>query len=295
MKIEFTYKIVISLLTLLARLPLKILYPISDCIYVITYRIIGYRKKTVRHNLTLAFPQKSEEERRKIERKFYHHLGDCMVETIKLLHISDKELDERVKVLNSELIEKMAEENRPIFIFLGHYGNWEWVQVLTHYYHRPTMMNGQIYRPVKNLVMERVMLKIRSRFNSISIPQKRAFRTLLGLQQEGKELLIGFISDQRPNNTNVDHWIDFLGLDTLYNIGGERIGQRVNANYVYLAVEKVKRGHYRMTFQKIDIAGIEGEYPYTQRFMRLMEATIQQAPEYWLWSHKRWSISRQKK
>lgn len=293
MRDKYLYQVIIGTLTLLACLPLKALYVLSDFIYLIVYHLIRYRRQTVSSNLELVFPRKSSHERREIEQKYYHHFCDCIVETIKLLHISDREIDERIEVTNGKLIEKLAEDGRSIILFLGHYGNWEWVQAVTRHYSRPAI-SGQIYRPLHNPVMEQVMQKIRSRFPTFSIPQKKAFRTLLRLRNENKQALIGFISDQRPNSANLHHWATFLNQDTAYNVGGDEIGNRINANYAYLEVEKVKRGYYRLTFKLISLSGKEAEYPYSLKFMEMMEKTILRAPEYWLWSHKRWRYFKNK-
>lgn len=287
------YKLLIALLTPIAYIPTRILYVISDLFYPLVYYVLRYRKKTVRRNLEKVFAQKPVKEIRRIEKRYYHHFCDCFVETIKLLHISDKELNRRVNVTNGDLIDKIAADNRPIVLFLGHYGNWEWAQAISLHYKRPGY-SGQIYRPLHNAVMEKVMLKIRSRFNTTCIPQKKAFRVLLGLIKEGQQFIIGFISDQRPNTPTLPYWTMFLGQETAFSIGGEHIGKKINANFVYLDVEKERRGHYKMTFKEMDISDINNtEYPYSIKFMRMLETTICRAPEYWLWSHKRWRIARE--
>ena len=259
--------------------------------YFIIYHTVRYRRKTVRTNLCNSFPEKSDKERKKIERKFYRHFCDCIVETIKLLHLTDKEADRRIKVTNVSLIEQLAKDGAPIILFLGHYGNWEWTPAVTYHYKRPAL-NGQIYRPLHSCVMEQVMLTIRSRFHTLSIPQKSAFRTLLRMRQENRQFLIGFVADQRPNSGNLYHWTTFLSQDTAYSTGGEEIGKRTGAHFVYLETEKIKRGYYQMTFHLIPPLCDGKEYPYTRQFMNMLESSIRRAPEYWLWSHKRWRFSR---
>ena len=136
------------------------------------------------------------------------------------------------------------------------------------------------------------MLKIRSRFGNLPIRQKQAFRTLLKMKQEGKSFLIGFIADQRPNSKSLNHWTTFLHQDTAYSVGGDEIGKRIDAHFLYLEVTKEKRGCYLMSFKTITPDCPDAPYPYTLQFMRMLENTINKAPEYWLWSHKRWRIRR---
>lgn len=291
MKERMRYILIISILHTVAFIPLRLLYGFSNGIYLLLYYLTSYRKKTVRENLSHSFPEKSRKELQKIEKRFYRHLCDCIVESIKLLHISDREIDRRIKVENAYLIEELAADNRPIIVFLGHYGNWEWVQAVTRHYKRPAI-NGEIYRPLHDEAMNKVMQKIRSRFDTLMLRQKQAFRTLLKMRREGKQCLIGFIADQRPNSKSLNHWTTFLNQDTAYSVGGDEIGRRIDAHFLYLEVTKEKRGHYLMSFKTIVPDCPEAPYPYTLQFMKMLENTIRKAPEYWLWSHKRWRIRR---
>lgn len=283
--------LILALLKILAVLPFGLLYKISDLTYYIIRYVIRYRYDLVIGNLKRSFPEKSDIG--KTANDFYRHLSDCIFETIKLLYISDKQLDEHIKVVGSDLIEKLAEDGRSIILFLGHYGNWEWVQAVIRHYSRPAI-NAEIYRPPKNQVMCRIIERVRSRFDTIAIPQDRAVRHLLKMHQDGMQFVVGFISDQRPNSANLYHWTTFLNQDTAYPTGGEEIGSHLNAHFVYLSVEKICRGHYVMTFQEMQTDQYKEEkFPYTLRFLQLMEESIRKEPAYWLWSHNRWEFDRE--
>ena len=293
MKNDTGYKILVNILTAVAHLPLCILYFIGDIAYLTIYHIIRYRRKTVRENLEMVFGTDDKKRLKSIEKKFYRHLCDCIAETVKLLHISDEEIDRRVKVPNGDFIDGIIDSGRPVILFLGHYGNWEWVQAIIHHFKSP-IVGGQIYKPLHNETMNRIMLKIRSRFGLECIPQDKTMRRLIEIIKSGKLFVIGFISDQRPaGGKTLHHWTNFLGIDTPYVVGGEKIGNHVNAQFVYLDVEKTARGHYRLTFCPI-IPDPEDNAPapYTREFMKMLEKTIYRAPEYWLWSHKRWKYKR---
>ena len=287
------YKIVYTAFRLLASLPLSFLYFISDIIFIILYYVIKYRQKVVDKNLGNSFPEMKPEERERTKKMFYMHLSDCIVETIKMLHISDEEMSERVVVNNTELIENKANDGKSIILFMGHYGNWEWVQEISKRYKKPGL-SGEIYRHAKNKVFNRLIITIRSRFNTMQIEQKKAVRTLIGLNREGKQILVGFISDQRPNSNNLNHWLYFLNQETAIAVGGEEIGKHIGAHYVYLDIEKPSRGHYVLTFKEIiPHNDIKDEYPVTAEFYRMFEQTIKRDPAYWLWSHDRWKFKRQ--
>ena len=146
-----------------AILPMRILYILSDILYFPLYHIVHYRKKLVSENLRKAFPDKTDKELKQLEQKFYHHFCDYIVETIKLMHISDEEMRRRMKFEQVEIIDRLFAENRSIIILLGHFGNWEWVPSVTLWTHTPDVMFAQIYRPLKNKWFDRFFLKLRSR------------------------------------------------------------------------------------------------------------------------------------
>lgn len=293
MTTNISYRISVGILSALARLPLEVLYVFSDIAYFIIYYAVRYRRKTVRHNLELVFGPSGHSNIIRIEKKFYRHLCDCIAETVKLLHISDEEIDRRAVVTNGEYIDGIIRSGHSVVLLLGHYGNWEWVQAIIHHFKEP-LVGGQIYRPLRNKMMDMVMLRIRSRFGLECIPQKNAVRRLLGIERGGQKFVIGFISDQRPTGKTLHHWTTFLGQDTPYVVGGETIGNHVDARFVYLDMEKTSRGHYRLTFcPVVPDPEDKGPDPYTREFMKMLEKTIRREPAYWLWSHRRWKRHRE--
>lgn len=269
-------------------MPLWMLHGISAFLGFVAHRIVKYRVKVVRRNLANSFPEKSEKELRKIEHDFYRHLCDVIVETLKLLHISDKALRRRVVVTNPELVSATAASSPAIILFLGHYANWEWVPACTLSLDADITM-GSIYKPLLSKVMGRLTDVMRHRLGITLIKSRNAYRTLLRMKAEGEPFMIGFIGDQRPFGTTLNHWTEFLGQPTAFVGGGETIGRRVGARFLYLDMEQKKRGYYSLTFREMEVSSSDdSEFPYTREFFRLLERTIRRAPAYWLWSHNRW-------
>lgn len=282
------YNIIVGLLRAVACLPLGVLYVVSDVLAFVAHRVMRYRLKVVRKNLRNALPERSPQELRRIEREFYRYLCDCIVETVKLLHISDEELQRRIEFRNVDVVNRPMLDGRHVILYLGHYGNWEWVQATSMIF-SGNDISCEIYRPLRNKTMDRVIRRIRSRFGTLCIPQQKAVRTLLKLNADGKRFIVGFISDQYPNNRNRRHWTDFLNQRASYVTGGEEIGRHVDAKFAYLEVDRPRRGHYVMTFKPVEPpADSTEEYPHTLMFLRMFEEHIRRAPEYWLWSHNRW-------
>ncbi|MCM1356732.1 MAG: lysophospholipid acyltransferase family protein [Staphylococcus sp.] len=271
----------------IALLPLPVLYGFSDLLYLVLGKWMKYRQKVVRENLRNSFPDKSDAELSEIEKDFYRQFCDNIVETVKLLHISDREVDRRITVSGEEIVERKMAEGHQIIVYLGHYANWEWVPAVVRHFNAPEIC-AQVYKPQRDKAFDRLMLKVRSRFNSVSIPQKQVFRTLVKWRNDGVKFLAGFIADHRSNTSVSHHRTTFLNQTTPFNPGGEEIGKRVNAAYVYLDITKIKRGHYHFEVKEIVPDDMDEDSPYTRRYLEMLEETICRRPGLWLWSHRRW-------
>lgn len=290
---EIKYQLVYQPLRLISRLPLGLLYPLSDFASRILYGAVKYRRKVVTNNLHQVFPDASEEQIEKWSKEFYRHLCDTFIEAVKLLGINDNEVDRRITTSNAEIVDKAVKEGRSVILFLGHYGNWEWVPAIVRSFHNNAVM-AQIYHPLRNKIFDRLMLKIRSRFGSESIKMANTYRRLAQIERENGRFVAGFISDQRPQGHHVDYWTEFMGIETDFIGGGEVIGDRMNCRYIYLDVEPQGRGHYKFSFKEIEPMNDGKEFPYTRRYLQLLEETIRRNPPYWLWSHKRFSNKKKK-
>lgn len=279
------YYVYLCLLWPLSLLPLCVMYRVSDLLYLIFYHLLRYRIRVTRKNLEMAFPEKSAAERLGIERRFYRHLCDQIVETVHQLSMSDNEIDRRITAEGGELVEREVGKGRPVMVYLGHYCNWEWSLAITRHYTAPSCA---IYRPIKDKGMDRLMLQIRSIFGCEIIPQGKTVRTLVSWHRKYGAFAAGFIADQRPNSANLNHWTTFFGHDTAYPPGGEDIGRKMNAAYFYLDVSQPQRGYQHLALREIEPLDDGQPYPYTRAYYRMMEQTIRRAPHLWLWSHRRW-------
>ena len=278
----------------LSYLPLGVLYLFADIITPVLYHIVRYRRKVVRNNLTSSFPDKSLKEIKSIEKKFYRYLGDQIIETLKLLHLSDKELKNRVKVLNYEAVNVTLASKRNAVLLMGHYCNWEWAQEITRYF-IPEAFMASIYHPLKDKFWDDVFIKLRSRWKAHIVPMKTAPRVLLNKQN--MPWVCGFIADAYTWHKHENNWIEFLNHKTWFIPGPEEIGNKVGADFFYLEMQRVKRGYYNIIFHPISSSSSINSivpslnplsYPTLRQFWNEFENTIENNPPYWLWSHKRW-------
>lgn len=283
------YYIIYGLFKALALLPFCVLYVLSDFVYFLLYHVVRYRRKVVEDNLAKCFPDKTPEERKRIERGFYRHFADCFVETIKLLHISDREVKRRITFENVELIDRLTKAGKSIVVYFSHCGNWEWAPSVTLHTTTDGVEYCQVYRPLRNKAFDRLMLKVRSRFGSHSFAKATVFRDLLHLKKDGIVSVTGFMSDQKPSHGDPTYVTMFLNRPTAFITGTETLATRMGMAAVYWDMEKISRGHYRIVTRLLDDGSHQaprGEL--TQNYALLLETTIRRNPSIWLWTHKRW-------
>ena len=288
-------QIVYVLFYTLSLLPFRILYGMADIGYVLLYYIIRYRRGVVRKNLVTAFPEKSIDDIKTIERKFYHWFCDYFLEAIKLLSIREKELRRRFTIINSEEVEQCFQEGQDVAAILGQYCNWEWLSCVGMNL-PPERETGLIYHPLRNKTFDYLFRKLRSHEqNSHVIPKKDILRYVVTKKREGVRNICGYISDQGPKWTNIHLWLPFLNHEyTPVFTGGERIMRKMNNAVFYVEMSRPKRGYYTATYKLItrDPNTLPAD-DITRRFFRLLEETIRQEPAFYLWSHNRWKRTKE--
>ena len=290
---KLLYVLLFSIWYLLSLLPMRVLYVISGGLYLLLYRIVGYRRKVVKKNLTGSFPEKSEEKLRKIEQGFYHFFCDYLVETVKLMTISQEEMKRRIKFRGAELIDEIIGSGQSVTLYVGHYCNWEWASSIPLWIN-PSTWGGQVYHPLENKVFDKLFLTIRERMGAHCIAMQDTLREIMKHKRENQPIVMGYISDQKPLWVNIHHWVDFLHHDTPVLTGAERIARKMNHAVLYVDIQRVRRGYYEAEFKCITREPQKlKEFELTDIYFEMLEKSIRRAPEFWLWSHNRWSRTRE--
>ncbi|AVR46932.1 lipid A biosynthesis acyltransferase [Christiangramia fulva] len=279
--------LIYPLLWFISILPFPVFYFFSDMVFVLVYHLIRYRRKTVTANLRLVFPEKSSEEIATIRKKFYRHMCDMFLEMIKSINISKKELKKRFTFTNLEALREMEKLDKSIIIMCGHYASYEWMLSLQLYGLKHKSFG--IYKSIRNRYFDRLVKSIRSRFNAELISTYKASEFIRFNQESGQLGTYAMIADQSPKLERAKHWIDFMGIKAPVFEGSDRFARKLDMAVVYLHVEKFKRGYYEATFIPITSnAPKEPPHFITKKFIQLLEEQIKKAPEYYLWTHKRW-------
>lgn len=275
------------LLWLISVLPFDLFYLVSDAVYVIVYHLVRYRRKTVTANLNLVFPGRSSEEIKKIRKKFYQHMVDMFLEMIKSISISNEELKKRFVFTNLEELQKIREMNKSVLLACGHYASYEWMNALQLY--GLDYRGFGVYKKIKNRYFDKMVKDIRGRYDGVLITTTKATKTITDNEKNGILGVYAMIADQSPKLSRTRGWANFMGIGVPVFTGTEKLAKNLDMAVVYLHVEKVKRGFYSATFETISYEpSKEPDFEITRRYFTLLEAQIHKAPEYYLWTHKRW-------
>lgn len=274
-------------LYLLSLLPFWLLYVISDFLFVILYYLVGYRRNVVQENLRNSFPEKSDEERRLIEKKYFKYMADLMLETIKSVSMSEKQVHRRMTCTNPELMEHYFGQGKSIIAAAGHYGNWE-LACLTFGF-LTDKKRLVVYKPQSSDVFTNFFNRTRSRFGTTMISMKQTLRKMIEYKNELTFLVLA--ADQTPARNEALYFTTFLNQPTAVFIGVEKLTSLRDCVVIFYRIDLVKRGHYTYTFVPL-VENPKETRPFeiTRVQVSYLESLIRERPEYWLWSHRRWKI-----
>jgi KDO2-lipid IV(A) lauroyltransferase len=286
------YQLLFALIRLVTLLPLRVLYLFSDISYPLIYYVFGYRKTVVRTNLMKSFPEKPEKEIRKIERRFYRYFCDLFIETLSEMHMSKQEILKRIDIGNVEPIVEQLKSGRSVMLMTAHYGNWEWASVLSLVFPEDNKLHS-IYKKLRNPKFDALMLELRTKFTGMNIEKNDLLRSMVNMKKEGIVGVFGMISDQSPSGKGAHYWTTFLNQDTPVLLGTEQLAKKFDYPVFYIHINRVRRGYYKCEYHLISLEPKQTtEHEITDAYIRILENGIKAAPEFWLWTHKRWKFSR---
>jgi len=287
---SFIDRFVVLLCKLTARLPFWVIFGLADIFYVFLYYVVRYRRKVVHENLVHSFPEKSLAEIRTITKKFYHHLSDLGLETIKFNQMTEKQIDERLKVNNLDIYEEYYNQGKSIIVLGQHHNNWEWSGSMQRLIKAQYLV---VYNPVrKNKELEQFILQTRERFGAKSIPVNHSVRTALEFNLAKRPGALILAADQTPP-PNSQFWTTFLNQETAFFAGPMKIAIKTNQPVIMHHTRKIGRSRYEVFHYRLveNPAGVKPE-EIMMAYVQKLEEIIRSEPEYWLWSHRRWKHKR---
>lgn len=287
---SFVDRLIVLLCKLTARLPFWVIWGLADIFYVLLYYVVGYRRNVVHENLVRSFPEKSPEEIRKITKKFYHHLSDIGLETIKFNRMTEKQIDDRLKVHNLDIYEDYYRQGKSIIVLGMHHNNWEWSGSMQRFIKAQFLV---VYNPVrKNKELEKFILQSRERFGALSIPVNRSVRTALTFNHTERPGGLMLAADQTPP-AHSQFWTTFLNQETAFFSGPMKIAIKTNQPVIMHHTRKIGRSRYEVVhYRLIENPSEVKPEDILMAYVNKLEEIIQAEPEYWLWSHRRWKHKR---
>lgn len=266
----------------LSYLPLRLLYVVADIIYLLLCTVLPYRKKVIDHNLNLAFPEKTNQERAQIRKDFYRFFADLLVESIKNLSISEKELSARFKLVNPEIIEQTKIKNKPVLLVAGHYNNWEWLITSQALWFKQN--NFGIGMPLSHPFWNQKLTQRRERFG-LKVVHANNYQTAFNKPNP----IVLVLADQAPSSAANCLWLPFLGQESGVIFGPEYMANLYDCIVIFANISRYKRGYYNIEIEVlVEDANQLNYQDLTRLHLQKLEAQIQQNPARWLWSHKRW-------
>ena len=282
---RLSYLIFRIFLVILKVIPFFLLYAFAKLLYILMFYIVKYRRKVVYNNLSGSFPEKDETEINQISKRFYKHLSEIFVESVKGFSMSEKSFEKRYKITGHEVAQKYLDQGRTVIALAGHYGNWEWgIETAARVFSHKVIA---LYQPLTNPIIDKYLTAKRRKGGMYLVP---VFETRNSFE-EGVETpsLIIMAADQSPPTLKKSIWVKFLNRETACMYGPEHYSQKYNTPIVYFDVQRVKRGYYTLEIKEfLENPGKTKPGTVTKLYMNTLEKIILNKPENWLWSHKRW-------
>lgn len=286
-KQKMTYHLLRFFFKLMSRLPFCVLYVMSGGLYLLLYHVVRYRRGIVRKNLTESFPEKTPAEIRDIEKKSYRFFADNIAESFKLSAMSPEEMGRRMRFTNVEAVNSVLRQGRSIALYLGHYGNWEWISSMPLHLEK-SAVPAQIYHKLRNKNMNRIILEHRASHGAVNVDMYKTARYITEMAAKGQTSVIGFIADQSPKKREVRHFLQFLHHRTPVLTGTEKITKHYGFEAWFLRVNRVSRGYYEAEFiQMHENPKSLPDFELTRIYYELLEKAIREKPELYLWTHNR--------
>ena len=263
---------------------------LADILYLIAYYVVRYRRRVTQVNLRNAYPELSEDERRRIERAYYRHISDLLAEAVHNLYASPKAIIARYKFLNPELVNNFYEQGRSVVLMSSHYNNWEYMITSLNFQIRHHAVG--VGKPLQDRGAGFITRR-RGRFGTEIVDQTTVRQTMEFYHRHSVPVAYMMLSDQSPSNVRKSFWTTFLHQETPFLYGAEYFARKYNMPVIYYDVQKVRRGHYEVRFSLLcPEPGQVPQYTIVSRYVDSLERTISSQPEFWLWSHRRWKRRR---
>jgi len=255
----------------------------------IWYYLIPVRRPVARANLRLAFPDKSEKERRKIARGCFVHLARCAVEFLRLPGLNRKKVDKLLEHTGWEHLRQAMEKGRGVIVVTAHFGNFDLLACAQavrglplHILTREQHVGG----------FNRYWMSVRGKLGVGMLPVKKSALRIHRLLKEGK--VVAMVIDQHaPKGRGVV--VPFFNQPASTVHAPALLSITTGAPLLPATIERLPGGRHRVTLEppvQIDETRERGEevLRVTEELNHWLEDKIRARPDHWLWIHRRWKV-----
>ena len=274
-----------SLFKSISLLPFPLIYLISDFVAFFLKNIFCYRKRVVYQNIKKTNLKLSTQQISSLVSEFYTHFSDVFFEMIKLDGMNKKQIAEKFVLKNQKLINDYYKDNKSVILMASHYGGFEWCSTLDYFFKHKVVA---IYTPLKDKVLNEIVYKSRSKHGIKFVPRTNSFNEIIKLEKSNSNFIYGLAADQSPQIRTINYWTNFLGVETLFFTGSERLAKELDIPVVFGEMKKIKRGKYQMEFKLIADKPLKlKEKEITEIYKKMVENQIKTNPSYYFWTHRR--------
>lgn len=272
----------------LSRLPLAVLYAITDALYFIVYRGFGATRKLTETNLRNSFPEKSAREIRQLGNRATRNLLSVGGEIIKGLTINEDELRRRLIVKNSESVNNYLDQGQSVILITAHHCNWEWILFAAGMNIRAPV--DALFEPLNHPSVDRLFLALRTRFGANMVTAMGGIKDLV--KTDSPVRAIGIVGDQGPGPQERKYWTQFLNQDTAFFKSIQTIARLTQAPLFFANMKRMRRGFYEVRLDEVATPPHGKDMAALENYVRALEAHIKEYPADWMWAYRRWKYDR---
>jgi len=246
-----------------------------------------WRGERVESDIQRALPEKSPAERARILQQSYRNIADVVMEAIWGFGASAEAIARRVNFENRDLVDAAREAKQSVVLLTPHFCNWEWLLPAGGAYFGLPI--DAVYQKQRLEVMDSFLRDARTRAGGKPIVREDFIYELMNRAAVPRGY--AFIADQTPPRNDKKHWSRFLNRDTAFFVGAEKVAHFLDSPVLYVAMRRVRRGHYSVRLHAIAMPPFDAEAdntPIMEHFARRLEAAVRESPADWLWLQKRW-------
>jgi KDO2-lipid IV(A) lauroyltransferase len=248
----------------------------------------GERREIVDFNLALAYPEKSEAERRQLARAVARHFARSTLDAIRIQRLQPEELLSSVEISGWEHVERAAGLGRGVFFLTAHIGSWEVAALVTGL--KLDAGLSVVNRPLDNPLLDAELERLRRLYGNHVFGKHNILREMLAQLKKGGG--VGILIDQRPREgQGVD--VPFFGQPAWTHPILARVARKTGAPVVPTFALREKPGLYALRYDEpvfVDDLSKEElqDVSLTTRYSKILEQAIRRNPDQWLWYHDRW-------